>query len=356
MKAALKLYRHASAVFQTIYTLIRGMDSRILSQHILKIGQAREIDMIAYRTYQCFKELFDCNLFALALYNQENSQDVDIWMEPKTDNAAVIHHIKKDFPNHGTYYNIRSFENPLDSELPGNSGFETSRIIAIPVMNGASKAVVYIIPGHRILADHQNLFSMIGKIVKASISSYLRMKNLESAAFIDPLTGCYNRRAFDQSLDHDIAKADRYGSDMSVIMFDIDHFKKINDTFGHKAGDEVLRAFSKNITAAIRKSDYLARYGGEEFVLVLPETKFPIALELAERLRKTTEKMDILHNGKRIKVTTSAGVTSYKRGMDKNSLILKADNLLYDAKKQGRNRVNPGLRLCRNSTGTESGY
>jgi len=350
--AAAKLYQHLSAVLQFVYTLIRGMDNQILSQHILKIGQAQEMDMIAYRAYQCLKDLFACDLFALALYDQENGKNVDIWMEPKTDNTTIIHHIKKDFSSHNSYCNIRSFENPLTKPRPDDSPIETSRIISIPVMNNLSRAVIYIIPGRKILAHHQPLLTMIGKIVSTSISGHLRIKKLENAAFIDPLTGCYNRRAFDQALDHDIAKAERYGTDMSIIMFDIDHFKKINDTYGHSAGDEVLNAFSKNITAAIRKSDYLARYGGEEFVLVLPETKLPIALELAERLRKATENMDILFNGQRIRMTTSAGVTAYKKGMDKNSLILKADNLLYDAKKQGRNRVNPRLRLCRNSTGT----
>ena len=149
-----------------------------------------------------------------------------------------------------------------------------------------------------------------------------------------------------------MSKAERYGTDISVIMFDIDYFKKINDTYGHKAGDAVLHSFSKSINATIRKNDYLARYGGEEFVLVLPETKLHKALELAERLRKITENLEVKLDDKIIKITTSAGVVSYKNGQNKDSLIQKADELLYEAKKQGRNIIKPGLRLCQKNTGS----
>jgi diguanylate cyclase (GGDEF)-like protein len=112
----------------------------------------------------------------------------------------------------------------------------------------------------------------------------------------------------------------------------------------------VLNSFSKSINATIRKSDYLARYGGEEFVLVLPETKLHKALELAERLRIITENLEVKFDDKIIKLTTSAGVVSYKKGQNKDSLIQKADELLYEAKKQGRNRIKPGLRLYQKNT------
>lgn len=353
MKAAvLRLYNHSFTFFRFIHALIRGIDSQIISQHILKIGQAQDMDSIAHRAYQCFNDLFECEFFALALYDSEYNDSVDIWMDPKTDSTAVIEHIKKDFSPESTSISIRSFENPFEMPAVKDKEIKTSRIISVPIMDTQSKARVYILPKRKICSYHKDLFCMISKMIKSAITNFLNMKKLETAALIDPLTNCYNRRAFDRTLEQDIAKAERYGTDVCIIMFDIDHFKQINDSYGHKAGDEILSAFTENIISAIRKSDYLARYGGEEFVLVLPETKLPSALEQAERLRQKIEEMSVIFDNKTIKVTTSAGVAAYKKGVTKNSLLQKADTFLYDAKNQGRNRIKPGLRLCLNHTGS----
>ncbi len=353
MKTAIKrLYNNTRTAFQFLYTLVRGIDNQTINSYILKISQAKDIDSIAFKAYQCLNELFDCKFFAFALYDKEYNGGVDIWMEPKLNDTAVIEHIKKDFMSESTYCNIRSFENPLDGTPQQKDEVKTSKIISIPIIDKQSKAMVYILPRRKILSYHKDMFSMISKIIAVSLSSFLSIKKLENAALVDPLTHCYNRRALNNSLDHDIAKAERYGTDISIIMFDIDFFKKVNDTYGHKAGDAVLHSFSKSINSTIRKSDYLARYGGEEFVLVLPETELPHALEMAERLRKITENLEVKFDDKIIKVTTSAGVAAYKSGLNKSSLIEKADNHLYEAKRQGRNRIKPGLRLCYNNTGS----
>jgi diguanylate cyclase (GGDEF)-like protein len=353
MKNAIKkLLNNTRTAFQFLYTLSRGIDNQIINQYILKISQSQDIDSIAYNAYNCFSDMFECEFFAFAIYDKEYNGGVDIWMEPKLNDTAVIEHIKKDFQTKNEYCNIRSFENPLNTSDKQKSSINTSQIVSLKILDIQSKAMLYILPKRKILSYHEDLFCMIRKILAASLISFLNIKKLENAALADPLTHCYNRRALNSSLDCDIAKAERYGTDISVVMFDIDYFKKINDTYGHKAGDAVLHSFTKSINATIRKSDYLARYGGEEFVLVLPETKLPKALELAERLRKITENLEVKFDDKIIKITTSAGVASYKKGQDKDSLIQKADELLYDAKKQGRNRIKPGLRLCCNNTGS----
>jgi len=129
-------------------------------------------------------------------------------------------------------------------------------------------------------------------------------------------------------------------------MFDIDYFKNINDTYGHKTGDAVLRAVAKTAQAAIRKSDYLVRYGGEEFVIVLPETKFSKAIELAERLRNIIQNLKITCEEHTVTVTASFGVSAFKKGLNGNTIVKKADEMLYEAKRQGRNRTKPDLRLC----------
>ncbi len=353
MKDAIKkLLNKTQTAFQFLSTLIRGIDNQIINQYILKISQAQDIDNIVYNAYNCFNDMFECEFFAFAIYDKEYNGSLDVWMEPKLNDTAVIEHLKKDFHTESAYCNIRSFENPLYPSDKQKSIINTSQIVSLKILDKQSKAMLYILPKRKILTYHEDLFSMICKIIAASLISFLNIKKLETAALSDPLTHCYNRRALNTSLDRDVAKAERYGTDISVIMFDIDYFKKINDTYGHKTGDEVLHSFSKIIKATIRNSDYLARYGGEEFVLVLPETKLDKALELAERLRKITENLEFKFDEKIIKVTTSAGVASYKKGQHKEGLIQKADELLYEAKKQGRNRIKPGLRLCRRNAGT----
>jgi diguanylate cyclase (GGDEF)-like protein len=173
----------------------------------------------------------------------------------------------------------------------------------------------------------------------------MNIKRLQDAAVIDPLTLCYNRRALDEFIDQTIASTRRYGSELSAVMFDLDNFKKINDTYGHQVGDHVLKAVSRTVLATIRKCDYLVRYGGEEFVLLMPETKLGRAVEVADRLRRIIEITAIQCGGTRLHVTASFGVARLKKGYDKNLLLQDADRRLYEAKIKGRNRTMPDMRL-----------
>ncbi|MBI4698424.1 MAG: GGDEF domain-containing protein [Nitrospirae bacterium] len=174
----------------------------------------------------------------------------------------------------------------------------------------------------------------------------MKIKRLETEAAIDPLTKCYNRRAFDNYIEHDIANAERYDGDLSAVIYDLDHFKVINDTYGHPAGDMVLKEIACMVSSSIRKCDYIARYGGEEFALVLPDTKFFNAIDLAEKLRNKIEHHRMFLNDKQIKVTASFGVATLKRGSDKNRFLQEADEMLYRAKSAGRNKVMPNLKNC----------
>jgi diguanylate cyclase (GGDEF)-like protein len=156
----------------------------------------------------------------------------------------------------------------------------------------------------------------------------------------DALTGLYNRRAFDQHLDGEIARFDRYRRPFAVVMFDIDHFKKVNDTHGHDAGDEVLRKVGQIIASSLRDVDTAARYGGEEFTTLLPETDKLQAVELAERIRRRVETAELTWQGVTIPLTISAGVAAIpERGVAPADVVNAADQLLYEAKRSGRNRV-----------------
>jgi diguanylate cyclase len=158
----------------------------------------------------------------------------------------------------------------------------------------------------------------------------------------DGLTGIFNRRYLDKRIGEEYLRAKRYGRDLSLIVFDIDFFKKVNDTYGHQCGDLVLKNISTNISAAIRKTDCLGRYGGEEFCCILPETGLDTALQVAERFRETIQSMEVHFNEQIVKVTISLGVSHMTKEIAKETeLFTKADEALYNAKRTGRNRVLP---------------
>jgi len=156
----------------------------------------------------------------------------------------------------------------------------------------------------------------------------------------DALTGIHNRRSLMDFLDRELARAQRYQRPLALALFDIDHFKKLNDEFGHLAGDTVLRDLCQLLRTTVRKDELLARYGGEEFAMVLPETGLPEAQLAAERLREAVATCMFTYQTKRLPVTVSVGVSiSTGETRDPQSLIEAADAKLYEAKSAGRNRV-----------------
>jgi len=152
----------------------------------------------------------------------------------------------------------------------------------------------------------------------------------------DRLTGIYNRRKLEEILSDVYYKAERYNKNFSLILFDLDHFKKVNDNYGHQVGDKVLKEISKILLNSIRKVDYFGRWGGEEFLIILPETNLQAAEKLAERLRGNIEQSSF---SKVDNLTSSFGVASYSEEKGIEDIIQAADQALYRAKEKGRNRV-----------------
>ena len=176
----------------------------------------------------------------------------------------------------------------------------------------------------------------------------IRVNDLEQETFTDPLTGIYNRRFMEKRLAEEISKARRYNFELSVLLFDLDYFKRVNDEYGHQAGDQVLIEFSALVNGQLRDSDILSRYGGEEFIIIAPNTGPANAALLAERLRARTEAQEFLkdHEGiqqTELHITVSIGLASFGDGNDnEETLIGNADRNLYQAKDEGRNRVVAG--------------
>lgn len=166
-------------------------------------------------------------------------------------------------------------------------------------------------------------------------------KNLYESATRDGLTHVYNKKYFLDTLHKEFAYCLRHKVALSLVIMDIDHFKRINDTYGHQAGDYVLSRMAARIAETVRAEDTFARYGGEEFVVLLREAPEDKAFILAERLRRLIEATDFTYNGQQIKVTLSAGVATLGEGeyADADAFIVGADKHLYRAKQAGRNRV-----------------
>jgi diguanylate cyclase (GGDEF)-like protein len=163
---------------------------------------------------------------------------------------------------------------------------------------------------------------------------------LRFKASTDPLTGLANRSKLNHQLDQEIARAARYGGPVAFIIYDVDHFKHINDNYGHTIGDKVLIELSSLASANIRKIDVLARWGGEEFAIIVPETPAEKAAELAQSLRAAIEAHVFPEVGT---ITCSFGVAEYQPGDTAETLVERADKALYCAKVNGRNRVEMAL-------------
>lgn len=161
-------------------------------------------------------------------------------------------------------------------------------------------------------------------------------------ALLDPLTKVFNRKAFDEGLQRAIGRAEEQGDDLCLILIDIDHFKRFNDTWGHQTGDQVLRLVAMTLKSNIKGKDIAARYGGEEFVAVLPDTDLEGAVILADNIRKAIQAKELLKrstNEKLGRVTASFGVARYRPGDTPSSMIERSDRCLYAAKHGGRNKV-----------------
>jgi len=159
-------------------------------------------------------------------------------------------------------------------------------------------------------------------------------------AATDPLTGCFNRREFTAIAEREALRANRYHHPLSILMLDLDYFKRLNDTYGHAAGDKALQRFTMICTNALRNVDIFGRWGGEEFVALLPETDLQGATVIAERLRKLTNDNILTFNDHKINFTVSIGIAEFKDGETSVDAALgRADSAVYDAKKAGRNRI-----------------
>ena len=230
---------------------------------------------------------------------------------------------------------FRGRKNPL---------FKCEFLVAIPLMIESE------IIGVLNLNDNEKGFYNVGDLdfalnvsefVALAISNALLFETVEKLSVTDGLTGLDNHQQMQALLKNEVIRCQRYSSSLSIIMMDIDHFKNVNDTYGHQKGDDILLDFASTMKKFCRSNDVAARYGGEEFILVLPETKVEGAVYIAERIREEMASQTFKHKGQDFKVTVSCGIAEFDSKITKNpaDLIKIADQALYKAKHEGRNRT-----------------
>jgi diguanylate cyclase len=186
------------------------------------------------------------------------------------------------------------------------------------------------------------LASAVGLAVRVKnemLEQQVLLASYMSEARTDPLTGLANRRALDEELERRIAQWQRRGTVLSLLLVDIDHFKRFNDRHGHLAGDEMLCLVARSLCDTLRKMDLVTRYGGEEFAVVLPTTNLEEAIRAAERVRQSVSESVVTFQGQELRDTVSVGIAQVTEADDALSLVGRADEALYAAKKAGRNRA-----------------
>jgi len=200
--------------------------------------------------------------------------------------------------------------------------------------------------GVPIVAEDGSVREWVGICTDMTAVQARMVEELRAQAVRDPVTGLFNRQYLDETLARELRRARRRRAPLSLIMLDIDHFKIFNDTWGHAAGDEVLKALGKLLRATMRGSDIACRYGGEEFVLVLPDTDLAIALQSVERICREIKRKRCSYRGQTLpSIAVSAGIAQYPRhGALSAELLRAADEAMYAAKRAGRDRIEVSTR------------
>jgi two-component system cell cycle response regulator len=211
--------------------------------------------------------------------------------------------------------------------------------------NGTSVNSKKLEPGNVVTLSKEDMIKLGNSIVKYLPAGELEIVfygNLNQAANTDPMTKCFNKGYFLEAIEAEVKRAKALSTPITLMFFDLDHFKKVNDTYGHEGGDFVLKEFTNLVRGlgVIQKKDIFARYGGEEFCLMMPSTTATEAAKIAETIRGKVQMHEFNYEGQRIPVTTSLGVAELKTEMETATDLIKAsDKALYESKKGGRNRV-----------------
>ncbi len=224
-------------------------------------------------------------------------------------------------------------------EQRDNQGFDVGSMMAVPLWS-AGRVIGVLSVSHGDQRHFGDRDELLARLLANCAVPAIERSRLERLATTDAHTRAFNRRYLVPRLEEEMARAKRQKTALSVLMMDLDHFKRVNDDHGHAAGDLVLREFADRVRAATRVQDALVRWGGEEFVLVMPDTDGEHASHVAERIRAAVSELPILlDDGVRLSQSVSIGVASWDGHVPADAFVARADDALYEAKRSGRNRV-----------------
>lgn len=283
---------------------------------------------------------------ALSLYRASRDQLTTVFAWPENTAAQARHQVFEPgecraLRSGYTYHFSRLDGDPACRHFPASSAPEG---LCIPMMDrGEMIGVLSVIPldGLELAEESRHVAAVLAETLSLNVGNLRLRESLRDQSIRDPLTGLYNRRFLDENLSREMSRSRRTGNPLSIVVLDIDHFKRFNDSLGHDAGDAVLVGLGRLLTEQARDMDLPCRLGGEEFLVVLPRASAEQALLAAERLRQAVSAMQVEYRSEPLHgVTVSLGVASYPDHADgPESLIRAADQALYRAKHAGRNRV-----------------
>ncbi|HOX05152.1 MAG TPA: sensor domain-containing diguanylate cyclase [Planctomycetota bacterium] len=319
-----------------------------------------DIDQIVHVAIEKIPHLFAARYCSLFLYDYESnalnlkahnhsepiSEQVSLAREPDTIMAMAI---SADQPL--LIENLNQFERERGVRIrrTKTDKYLTNSCLICPLMTGSGQGTRRVMgvlniadraDGASFDRDDLNVAVQLSELIGTAVSTSILVGEMRSLAETDGLTRLSNHRVFREALDREIRRAGRYGGEFSLVMLDIDRFKRFNDDHGHLAGDHVLRTVSRAIRRTVREGvDLAARYGGEEFAVILPETGMAGAITAAERLRAAVAGAESVFDGHTFQVTASLGAAEFRPGMSASELIDAADRAMYMGKRTGRNRV-----------------
>lgn len=299
--------------------------TRMISRKVIDEITAKSPDEFDPRILSAFSQVVDKTILR-NYWNPDNVGDLMREMCPKCQYRDTLEPRAKgviECPILSTL-KVSTFLCHHFSDNKGNSGFFlVSRSIPPPLTQ----------------EDMKFIATLAGSVLTI-IDNYLLYKKLNQLAITDGMTGLFNHRHFQELLRNELARSQRYGYPVGLLMLDIDHFKKFNDTYGHQVGDEVLKRVAKSMKSNVRTTDVVSRYGGEEMTIILPHTPLDDAGYVAEKIRQSIEDLELPVGGKIVKITVSIGVAVFPDcATEQSDLILQADEALYVAKENGRNQV-----------------
>jgi len=307
--------------------------------------------VLVEKTFQLLGSFIDYNIAGLFLNNPDKNEKNILHMDFNKNHVSgfVCEKIKRDFfsamPGFKEF-SIRDFSHDIirenieeDRTILNTNEFKTQLIVPL-ISNGKLLGGICFFNTEEAKYTESKFY----KTMISELSILLKMQYLysetEYVSVIDGLTGLYNRRHFEVNIEREFLRVKRYTADLSMAMIDIDHFKKVNDTYGHQFGDYVLKEISGIISESFRKTDMIYRYGGEEIAVILTETPIDGAIIPLERLRERVAKHDFIYNGEKTNLTISIGVSCNLEEMNvQGELVEYADKALYNAKQNGRNRL-----------------